>query len=99
MLRRDNLDDTHSHLLFRVTDSETAMRQVLHKRLNPQRLRRDAKGKRKVAVLDVLGLSLELLARAAVKLLQQLVELARNVPTCGSQTLACSPSGSDSDEP
>ena len=79
LLRHDGLDDTDSNGLLHVTDSETAKRRVLHERLNAQRLRRDNEDKSGVTVLDVLRLSLELLARPAVKLLQQLVELARNV--------------------
>ena len=46
------------------------------KRLNAQRLRRDDKDKSRVAVLDGLGISLELLASLPVRLLQQLVEHA-----------------------
>ena len=40
------------------------------KRLNAELLRRDDKGKSRVAVLDALGISLEPLARTTVKLTQ-----------------------------
>ena len=46
------------------------------KRLNALRLRPDDEDKSRVAVLDGLGISLELLASLPVRLLQQLVEHA-----------------------
>ena len=70
LLRRDSLDDTHSNRLLHAIDSETAKRRVLRERLNAHWLRRDDKDKSRVAVLDVLGVRIEPLARTTVKLTQ-----------------------------
>ena len=72
--------------MLHVTDSETTKWQVLHERLNTQRLRLDPKCKSRVTLLDALGISLKPLARQTVMLLQQLVQLARNVRMWQSRT-------------
>ena len=86
LLRRDSLDDTNSNVLLHAIYSQKAKRRLLNEHLNQQRLRRDDKDKSRVAVLDVPRLSLKPLARQTVMLLQQLVQLARNVRMWQSRT-------------
>merc|ERR1711981_984645 len=75
----DGLDDTDRDGLAHVTDGEATERRVLGERLDAHRLGRDHLDDGGVARLDELGQVLDRLARAAVDLLEEGVELARNV--------------------
>lgn len=73
------LDDANGDRLAHVAHGEAAERRVGRERLDAHRLGRDHLDVGGVAVLDELGRSLELLARAAVDLGLDLGELARDV--------------------
>lgn len=74
-----HLDDTDGNGLAHVTDGETTEGRVLGERLDAHRLRRNHLDDGSVTRLDELGQVLDRLARAAVDLLEERVELARNV--------------------
>mmetsp|Transcript_17299 Transcript_17299/g.56315 ORF Transcript_17299/g.56315 Transcript_17299/m.56315 type:complete len:515 (-) Transcript_17299:50-1594(-) len=73
------LDDADGDRLAHVADGEAAERRVLRERLDAEGLRGREGGHARVAGLDELGVLLEHLAGAAVHLLVELLELARDV--------------------
>ena len=73
------LDHTDGHGLTHITDGEATQRRVLGVRLNAHRLGGDELHNGGITGLDTLGGILLLLTSTLVDLLEQSVELARNV--------------------
>jgi len=75
----DGLDDADGDRLPHVADGEAAERRVVGERLDAHRLLRHHLDDGRVTGLDVRRVVVELLAAAAVDLLEQVAELARDV--------------------